>query len=436
MLRKKIYLQIILIFFTFKGFAQDTLSLSRAVRASLANNYDIIISGYDQKIAQNNNSWGNAGRYPSVVFNAAQTNSWANINTPGSFLAGQIERHGVAGNIDLAWVLFDGFKVNINKRRFEKLEQLSNGNAAVIVEGTVQSVVLGYYQVLLERERLNVYEKILKLSQDKYELAKLKKDIGTASEFDLLQARNDYLSDSTNYLYSRLNFQNAVRNLNLLMAVDSEKNYSFNDQLNFSGIDFVRDTLYAKMISNNQTLRNQYINQAILRENVKFQRSNLFPRISINTGMNAGLTYLDREGQPVRTGDSYDFYANLSLSYTLFNGGRIKRGIENAELEAEMDSVGIQQQIFLMKNQLASFYDLYNIRRNIFALSEENLKTAEAELSLAETKYRTGNFSAFDYRQVQLSYLNVALQRYQLIYDLIDVHTSLARITGGILDMR
>ena len=75
-------------------------------------------------------------------------------------------------------------------------------------------------------------------------------------------------------------------------------------------------------------------------------------------------------------------------------------------------------------------------RTGIMKIVDENIATANAELELAETKYKNGNISVFDFRQVQLTYLNVAIRRAELIYDLIDVHTAMMRLTGGILDMQ
>jgi outer membrane protein len=54
-------------------------------------------------------------------------------------------------------------------------------------------------------------------------------------------------------------------------------------------------------------------------------------------------------------------------------------------------------------------------------------------MSIADEKFRTGAISSFEYRDIQLIYLNSALRRLEAIYDLIGSRTALTRLTGGFL---
>ncbi len=49
---------------------QDPLTLSAALETALENNYGLIISRADMEVAQINNNWGTAGRYPTIGFDA------------------------------------------------------------------------------------------------------------------------------------------------------------------------------------------------------------------------------------------------------------------------------------------------------------------------------------------------------------------------------
>ncbi|MBK7649915.1 MAG: hypothetical protein IPJ20_03020 [Flammeovirgaceae bacterium] len=57
------------------GYAQDTLSLARAVQVGLKNNFDIQIGALNLDIAKNNNNWGQAGLYPTIKLIANQPNN-------------------------------------------------------------------------------------------------------------------------------------------------------------------------------------------------------------------------------------------------------------------------------------------------------------------------------------------------------------------------
>jgi outer membrane protein TolC len=67
-------------------------------------------------------------------------------------------------------------------------------------------------------------------------------------------------------------------------------------------------------------------------------------------------------------------------------------------------------------------------------VADENLEAAELNLTISEEKYRSGVINSFNYRDVQLIYLNAALQRLQAVFQLIDSNTQLTRITGGFLN--
>src|SRR5660397_129064 len=133
----------ILLFIGFVSQAQQNLTLTEAITIALENNYDIKIVKQNQHIAEITNDWGTAGRYPYINLSLGDDNSY-NINESENVVANRFSA-GAALN----WTLFDGYSVRINKQRFEELEQLSKQNTAIMVEGTIQSVVLAYYDVLL-----------------------------------------------------------------------------------------------------------------------------------------------------------------------------------------------------------------------------------------------------------------------------------------------
>jgi len=66
-------------------------------------------------------------------------------------------------------------------------------------------------------------------------------------------------------------------------------------------------------------------------------------------------------------------------------------------------------------------------------VADESLEAAELNMTIADEKFRSGVITSFEYRDIQLIYLNSALRRLQAIYNLIGSRTSLTRLTGGFL---
>ncbi|MDV7396318.1 TolC family protein, partial [Arthrospira platensis SPKY1] len=134
--------------------AQEELSLSQAIQTGLQNNYLLEITQNELAIAQGNNNWGQAGRYPSVNFNLISTNGYTDRVDPAIIFQPEISffSGSVNGTVDAGWVLFDGYRVRTTKTQLEKLEEMGAQNVALTVENTIQDIILAYYQVQIQAE--------------------------------------------------------------------------------------------------------------------------------------------------------------------------------------------------------------------------------------------------------------------------------------------
>ncbi|HPI79199.1 MAG: TolC family protein [Cyclobacteriaceae bacterium] len=448
--------------------AQDTLSLARAISIGLKNNFDVQIEQLNVEVAENNNTWGQAGRFPTISFSGNQNNNMVQRKPANPFaVPGRNKSNNLNGQLDVQFVLFDGFAVKINKQRLAQLEQLSYGNAAFVMETTLQSIMLAYYQALLEKERLHILENNMTFSKERYDYVKLRKELGGAISFDVLQEQNNYLTDSANVLLQGIVYKNSLRQLNLLLNEDLQKGYTLVDSLGYRHETYDYETLKAKMVSSNTNLRNQYLNQEILRSNTKLQQANMSPTVALNFGGNGSLDQLNANfrtttgntivntvgylnGDPsmpvtntvnetafvpqTQNGNSYGGYANLSLRFTLFNGGQIRRAIENSRAQEKIAELNTGQLKLSLENDLLANYDMYNLRNQLVAIAQTKLEAADLNLDLANERYRNGALSAIDLRIVQENARNAALEAYQAIFNSISSKIGLIRITGGLID--
>src|SRR5690349_1795274 len=121
--------------------AQDTLSLARAISIGMKNNFDVQIEREYVGIAGNNNNWGQAGALPTISLIGNFNNSAVQRKPANPFaVAGRNIASNLPAQLDVQFVLFDGFAIRLNKERLEQLEKLSYGNAAFVMETVVQSI--------------------------------------------------------------------------------------------------------------------------------------------------------------------------------------------------------------------------------------------------------------------------------------------------------
>ncbi len=421
--------------------AQETISLSEAISTSLKNNFDIKIQELSKEVAQRNNSWGQAGRFPSINFSLAQNNSLRDVNNPAAFLQGVTTSRNISPSVSLNWILFDGFRVNISKERLENIQIETEGNAEIVVQNTLQAVILGYYQVLLEKDRLGVFKQVLDLSRDRYNYLKLKREIGSAVTADVLIEKESYLADSASFLTQEVNLKNAIRNLNFLLTNEEiDKEYIFSDSLNQNFKVYQFSDLADKMYSSNANLKKEYITQKILDNDVRLAKADIYPRLSIDAFYSYTSDRLNLERanisveNPIISAQTSNAGINFTLSFTLFNGGRIKRAIKNTIAQHQIGSVKVDQMKLQLTRDLKFAYDLYTTRVKLNGIAKEREDASKVNLTIFNERFKTGVVNSFDFRDVQMRYLQSALARLQATYDLIEADVSILRLTGGIVD--
>ena len=448
--------------------AQDELSLANAIQIGLQNNFNVQIGKLNEDIAKTNNTWGQAGLFPTINLISNQNNSVVQRKPANPFaVAGKNISNNLNGQLDAQFTLFDGFFVRLSKERLEKLEELSSGNARFVMENTVQAIILGYYQVLLQQEQLDVLVKNKAFSKERYDYVKLRKELGSAITFDVLQEQNNYLTDSASVLQQEIVIKNAIRNFNLLLNENINKTYILTDEIPFENEAYQYEDLRDKMVKSNTNLRNQYISQELFKNATGIAESNYLPLITLNVGANGSLDKLNAnfrtttgnvlentvgfvnrdQTQPVynnvnetalspqtQTGNSYGVYANFGLRFTLFNGGQIRRAVENSRIQEKIGQVTTDQLKLSLENDLLATLDLYNLRRQLVQISQIRFQAAELNLSLANERYKNGALSAIDLRIVQDSYQQAALDNLLAIFAGITSRVDLVRLTGGLLD--
>ena len=227
------------------------------------------------------------------------------------------------------------------------------------------------------------------------------------------------------------------------MGNDVQTGLRIVDSLTVVEKEFNLDELMAQMTSTNSNLKNQYINQEIFRRDIAIAKSATYPTISLNlSGSNNWQTQdlsdaqfangsVGSSGIKSTTGN---MSANLTLAFTLFNGGIIQNQIKNARISEQIGQLQIRDLELTLKNSLIANYDSYNLRKRLLNIASENVNTSELNLQLGEDRYKNGSINSFDYRDLQITYLQTALSYYQSIYNLIETEVELMRLTGNILN--
>lgn len=431
----KFLLLIIALITTSLGFSQENLSIADALKKALATNYQIKIVAANYEIAERQNSWGQAGMLPTFSLNIGNTATLQdNTNNPATFFPGVLFNDNLQASLNMSWTIFSGFGIRINKERFDQLQAQTKGNAIVVIESTIYDVILAYYTAVAQARKLNVIQKLLAYSQKKLAYYTLKSEMGVGTSFDLLQFENQVLADSSNVLLQQLAVENAQRNLNLVLGEDVETRYILTDSLKAPLTPPNYNELQTKMYADNNNLKNQYINYELQELNKRAKQSAYYPIVTLNLGTTPSVGYFrvfGDEGQSSST-NSWSHNGTLNVRYDLFTGWNRKRNSEIATIQLDIATLQIDQLKLNLSHQLKGIYDLHLTRLNVEEMALKRLQNARNLWQLGKDKYDLGLINVFNLNDIKLTYEQAVLAYYDRLFELIQSHYDLMRISGGI----
>lgn len=432
---KKLVFIVITLLVSFVGRSQSDLGLMQAIEKALTNNYDIQLIEGNYQISKTQNSWGMAGLIPTFSLNIGnQTSLQDNTNNPATFFPGVLLSDNLQATLDMSWTIFSGFGIRINKERFDIMQSQTKGNAVVVIESTIYNVILAYYTAVVQERKLDVMADLLAYSKKKLAYHELKSDMGISTSLDLLEFKNQVLTDSTNYLLQNLSVKNAKRNLNLLMSEDVEIDYMLTDSLKISTPQITYDELKENMLSNNTNLINQFMNYELKELEISAKKSAYYPIVTLNLGTSPSVGYFEVFGDNGFSSNTnaWSHNANINIRYDIFQGWNRKRNTQIAEIQRDLAGLEIKQLTLQLSHQLRANFELYQTRNKVQSMSSQRVDHAELLWALGKEKYDLGVINVFNLNDIKLSYQQAVLAYYDRMFEMIETHYDLMRITGQI----
>lgn len=295
----------------------------------------------------------------------------------------------------------------------------------------------------MQQEQLKVISDVLLLSRDRIAYQEVRKEFGQATSFDLLQTQDAYLSDSTTLLIQQNNLNNTLRNLNRAMGVDDfTQQYLLTTPLDETPKRYLFNDLQQRMLASNVNLQNSYLNRELAKANTQLRESEKYPILSVDIGASFNENFSKLNAINPQTGEQFGSvngnaftgFANVSLVYPIYTGGIRKRNIANAKVEEIVAQLGVEDLKRNLSMQLANNYATYENQLQLIELTDRLLENAARNLEIAEERFKGGLISSFDYRTIQLNYINASQSRLNAYFNLKLTETELIRLTGGLVN--
>jgi outer membrane protein len=429
-IRKILNLSSIILFIPGIVSAQEVLAPQDAVAIGLKNNYSINIAKNSKEIAENNASLGNAGVLPTLDATGSTSKSVSNTSQKYSNGA-SIDVNGVdsknyAAGINLNWTIFDGLKMFASLDQLKELKKVGESNYKLTVEQNINDILSTYYDIVRQKQVLESTQRSVAISEERLKITQSQKDVGSASKFDVLRAQVDLNGDKSSLMNQELTLQQAKTKLNQLLGRDVKTEFDVIDTIDVK-TDLSYDDLFSVTLQNNNQIVLARQNKNVAESQLKLERGDLLPVISLNLGYNysrseSGAGFFISSNT---TGITY----GISASLNLFNGLNTKRRIENAEVSIESSELAFKQIQDQIKANFENTFLKYKNSLQLVKLESENYNAAEENADIALEKLKVGSITPVDFRQVQLDLMNAKSRLLSAEYDAKTSETDLLQIS-------
>lgn len=411
-------------------------SLQDCIQRGLDQNLGLQIVRNDELVTHNNATLANAGALPTVDVSAGfrpslTTSDNITLRATGeNTSSSNVFDYSTNAAATLNWTIFDGFKIQANYRQLRLYEQRGETNTRIAIENLVADIASEYYNYLQQIIRRSHYRYALALSKERLRIAELNYQTGRFSGLDYHLARVDFNSDSAQYVKQQQAVRASRVRLNKLMSNPNvEQRIGVPDSSILVRDDLILESLWQQTLDANASLLYAAQNTLIAEADYKKVVSRNYPYLKLNTQYGYTNYHYD-EGSYLKRDNSI-LNGGITVGINLWDGNR-RRERKNANIAIENSRLQRQQLEIDLHASLSTFWDAYRNNLALLALQEQNLEIAESNLEIAMERYKLGNLSGFDMRQVQKALLDAEERVLQVQYDAKLCEISLLQISGGI----
>ena len=352
-------------------------------------------------------------RLPSVSASAGQNinnnaNGWS---SSGSLSVGSSVTIYQGGNIRNT---IEQSRLNL-ERNEAQMERYDNQ--------TTTQILQSFLQILGNQEMLKYQLEVLKTSGEQLKQGRARRQVGTILESDLMLLEAQYLSDSNNVVDTRINIENNLLDLKVLLSM------SPNDELTI----FTPDTENLDGLKASLPMEEEAIQQALeympdlkmseydiqlAQKNVDMAKGNYLPSVSANA--NAGMGILSFDGSGMNHWYSTPTEsAGISVNIPIFSRGTTKTNVKKSQIALEQAQLDYEQTQLSVRQTVSQAYRNVLSAFNAFKVSQAKEQAYSKSFEAYNLQYQYGNITTVELLQQQNNYLNVLNSYIQNKYSLL-----------------
>lgn len=414
---KKLLTFSFLMLFVFSGVAQERgsyrFSLGDCLRFAVANSYERKSMELTGESLETTYEQSKLQRLPNLSASVGQNfnnnaNGWS---TSGNVGVGSSVTIYQGGNINNT---IEQNKLNL-ERNAVQMERYDNQLAVQILQS--------FLTILGNQDLLGYQLEVLNTSREQMKQGVARYNAGAILESDKLLLEAQYYSDSNNVVDTRINIENNLLDLKVLLSMDPTADLEIISP-DTDNLDNLRATLPTEeeaislAMEYMPDLRMGDYDIRLAEKSVDMARGNYLPSISANANVGMGVLSFDQSGNSQWYGKPTES-AGVSMSIPIYSRGQTKANVkksrialEQAELDYEQTQLSVRQTVVQAYRNVVSAYNAYKVSQ---VKEDAYSKSFEAY----NTQYQYGTITTVELLQQQNNYLNALNNYIQNKYSLV-----------------
>jgi len=421
----------------FRGHTQEVKTLQEVLEFGLENNYSIQMARKGQEISDNNFSRGNAGFFPSLDLRSQYSGTRNNTdrsNLDGTTSSTRGVHNTVASvNLNLGWTIFDGFRVQTSYDRLGVLQEMGELNTQQAIETLIASLSVEYFNLIQQKQQLENLKFAVELSRERVRIDEERYLLGSGSRLNLLQAEVFLNADSARMTRQEEIVRASRIRLNELMArEDLRAGIEPSDTIIPLEDILILESLRGSAEENNTSLRAAAKNTTISEYDQKMVAANTYPYVSLSSGY--GFSHNTYQTGTFSDQQTLGMNYGITLGMNLFDGFDQRRRMSNARIEVENSRLREDDTRNALMADLITNYEEYLNFFRLIEMESQNLEVAYETLNIAMERYRLGELSGIELREVQKNLLEAEERLLTVQYQAKLAEISLKYISGRITE--
>ena len=364
-------------------------SLETSYRQSKQQRLPNLSASVGQNISNNANGWstsGNVGVGSSVTIYQG-----GNLNNP-------IEQN----------------RLNVERNEVQ-LERYDNQLTTQILQS--------FLTILGNQELLNYQLEVLNTSREQMKQGRQRYKVGTILESDMLLLEAQYYSDSNNVVDTRINIENNLLDLKVLLSMDPADDLTIVSP-NTDDLDGLKASLPTEeeaislAMDYMPDLRVSDYDIRLAEKSVDMARGNYFPSISANANVGMGVLSFDGNGNKNWYNTPTES-AGISMSIPIYSRGQTKANVKKSRIALQQAQLDYEQAALTVRQNVSQAYRNVVSAYNAYKVSQVREEAYSKSFNAYNMQYQYGSITTVELLQQQNAYLNVLNNYIQNKYSLV-----------------